>query len=451
MKMDFDLKLQQTQKLIMTPELKQAIEILQLNAIELNDLIENEIETNPVLEKDDIHDENDIYELYKYIKGFNDDNIYGYNKDDEEKDEVTYENFISLKPTMVEHLLFQLHITPVSEKLEKICEYIIFSLSPSGYLKESIKDIALYLGCSEKDVLKALKIVQSFDPPGIGARDLKECLKLQLVASGKYNELVKELIENYLNEIAENKYALLSKKLNVSITEIQSAVDLIKKLNPKPGSNFAANNDVKYIVPDVFVIKRDGEYVVIMNDSLFPKLKFNSHYQQIVENSDDEVAKRYISSKLQSAMWLIKSIESRRETLYKVVKAIVDLQKEFFDKGIGYLRPMTQKQVADIVGVHESTVSRAANGKYVETPRGLFEIKYFFQSGISNKNGHELSSESIKNLIKKLIEEENSQKPLSDQKIADILNERDINISRRTVTKYREELGIASTSKRRRF
>lgn len=451
MKMDFDLKLQQTQKLIMTPELKQAIEILQLNAIELNSLIENEIETNPVLEKDDTHDENDIYELYKYIKGFNDENIYGYNRDDEEKDEITYENFVSLKPTMVEHLLFQLHITPVSKKMEKICEYVIFSLSPSGYLKENINDIAEYLGCSEKDVLKALEIIQSFDPPGIGARDLKECLKLQLTASGKYDGLVKELIENHLNEIAENKYASLSKMLNVNITEIQSAVDLIKKLNPKPGSNFASNNDVKYIVPDVYVVKRNGEYVVIVNDSLFPRLRFNSHYQSILENINDEDAKRYVSSKLQSAMWLMKSIESRRETLYKVVKAIVDFQVDFFDKGIGYLRPMTQKQVADIVGIHESTVSRAANGKYVETPRGLFEIKYFFQSGISNKNGHELSSESIKNLIKKLIEEENPKKPLSDQKIADILNEKNINISRRTVTKYREELSIASTSKRKRY
>jgi RNA polymerase sigma-54 factor len=452
--MEFDLKLQQTQKLIMTPELKQAIEILQLNSLELNTLIEQELETNPLLEKEETSEdesayEYDLYELSKYIRE-TEERMYYDDSDDEEIEEVNYENFVSTKPSLTDHLLFQLHITPVSPKIQKICEYIIFSLSPSGYLRENIKDIAEILECTEEEVLEGLSIVQSFNPPGIAARNLQECLKLQLLAQDSYKGIIKKLVDYHLEEIAEGKYSYLAKLYNISPKEVQQAVDFIKKLNPKPGNSFSSIADVRYIVPDVEVIKREGEYFVIVNDSVTPKLKINNYYHSIL-NSHDEEAKKYINSKLQSAMWLIKSLESRKETLYKVVKAIVELQRDFLDKGINYLKPMTQKEIADIVGIHESTVSRAINGKYVATPRGLFEIKFFFQSGISNRNGNQFSAETIKNLIKKLIEEEDSANPLSDQKIADILKEKNINISRRTVAKYREECNIPSTIKRRRY
>ncbi|HHY78765.1 MAG TPA: RNA polymerase factor sigma-54, partial [Thermoanaerobacter sp.] len=359
MRMEFDLKLQQTQKLIMTPELKQAIEILQLNSLELNALIEQELETNPLLEKEevieeDIYESNDFTELAKYIRE-TEERMYYDDSDDEEIEEVNYENFVSTKPSLTDHLLFQLHITPVSPKIQKICEYIIFSLSPSGYLREDIKDIAEILECTEEEVLEGLSIVQSFDPPGIAARNLQECLKLQLLAQDSYKGIVKELVDYHLEEIAEGKYSYLAKLYNISLKEVQQAVDFIKKLNPKPGSSFSSTADVRYIVPDVEVIKREGEYFVIVNDSVTPKLKINNYYHSIL-NSHDEEAKKYINSKLQSAMWLIKSLESRKETLYKVVKAIVELQRDFLDKGINYLKPMTQKQIADIVGIHESTV-----------------------------------------------------------------------------------------------
>ena len=449
MKMEFDLNLQQTQKLIMTPELKQAIEILQLNAFELNNLVENEIETNPLLEKEESIEEVDIIELTKYIQR-DQYNIYNTDSDDDEVED-TYENYISSKPSLIDHLMFQLHVTPIDIKLKKICEYIIYSLNSNGYLKDSTMDIAKALKCDEKYVIDALNIVQGFDPAGVGARNLKECLKLQLISKGEFNGLIKDIIEYHLNEIAENKFAYISKLYNVSIKEIQNIVDKIKSLNPKPGSNFYTANDVKYITPDVYVLKDNDDYIVLVNDSLLPRLKINSQYQKILNGLVDDDVKNYISSKLQSAFWLIKSIESRRETLYKVVKAIVEVQKGFFDEGINFLKPMIQKHIAEMIDMHESTVSRAINGKYVDTPRGLFEIKYFFQSGISNSNGYELSSESIKNLIKKLIEDENPQKPLSDQTIADILKEKNINISRRTVTKYREECKIPSTVKRKRY
>lgn len=454
MRMEFDLKLQQSQKLIMTPELKQAIEILQLNSIELNALIEQELETNPLLEKEeaieeDIYESNDFTELAKYIREA-EERMYYDDSDDEEKEDVNYENFVSSKPSLTDHLLFQLHITPVSSKIHKICEYIIFSLSPSGYLRENIKDIAEILECTEDEVLEGLSIVQSFDPPGIAARNLQECLKLQLLAQDNYKGIVKELVDFHLEEIAEGKYSYLAKLYNISLKEVQQSIDFIKTLNPKPGSSFSSTADVRYIIPDVEVIKREDEYLVIVNDSTTPKLKINNYYHSIL-NSHDEEAKRYINLKLQSAIWLIKSLESRKETLYKVVKAIVELQRDFLDKGINYLKPMTQKQIADIVGIHESTVSRAINGKYAATPRGLFELKFFFQSGISNKNGNEFSAETIKNLIKKLVEEEDPTNPLSDQKIVDVLKEKNINISRRTVAKYREECNIPSTIKRRRY
>ncbi|WP_318261376.1 RNA polymerase factor sigma-54 [Thermoanaerobacter ethanolicus] len=322
MRMEFDLKLQQTQKLIMTPELKQAIEILQLNSLELNALIEQELETNPLLEKEevieeDIYESNDFTELAKYIRE-TEERMYYDDSDDEEIEEVNYENFVSTKPSLTDHLLFQLHITPVSPKIQKICEYIIFSLSPSGYLREDIKDIAEILECTEEEVLEGLSIVQSFDPPGIAARNLQECLKLQLLAQDSYKGIVKELVDYHLEEIAEGKYSYLAKLYNISLKEVQQAVDFIKKLNPKPGSSFSSTADVRYIVPDVEVIKREGEYFVIVNDSVTPKLKINNYYHSIL-NSHDEEAKKYINSKLQSAMWLIKSLESRKETLYKVL------------------------------------------------------------------------------------------------------------------------------------
>jgi RNA polymerase sigma-54 factor len=451
MKMEFDLRLQQTQKLIMTPELKQAIEILQLNALELNELVQQELETNPLLEREEFEEEMysfDLKELVRNVREIEERFYYG-DSDDEEIDEISYENFLSKKPTLSDHLLSQLYITPVPVRIRKICEYIIFSLTPSGYLKEEVGEIAQILGCTEEEVLEALAVVQSFDPPGVGARNLKECLRLQLISRGNYRGLVKEFVEKHLEDIADGKYSYLAKLYNVSVKEIQRAVDLIKRLNPKPGSAFSEESE-GYIVPDVEVIKRDGEYVVLINDSNIPRLRINSYYYSILESSDED-AKKYITNKLQSAIWLIKSIESRKETLYKVVKAIVDVQREFLDKGINYLKPLTQKQIADIVGIHESTVSRAINGKYVGTPRGTFELKFFFQSGFVGQNGREFSAETVKNLIKKLIEEEDPANPLSDQKIAEILKEKNINISRRTVAKYREECNIPSILKRKRY
>ncbi|AEF16853.1 MULTISPECIES: RNA polymerase factor sigma-54 [Thermoanaerobacterium] len=449
MKLDMGLNLKQVQKLLMTPQLKQAIEILQLNSYELNELITSELETNPMLEA--YEDKEDIIEIYHELNKNSDLEKYNYSSDDEERDDLSFENMVSTDTSLTDHLLFQLHITPLTKKIKEICKVIIYDLDSNGYLNDDIEKLSEDYNYSEEDIMTALNVVQSFDPPGIAARNLTECLMLQLKSKNMYNGVVKEIVENYLNEIADNKLSFIAKKLNVDIREVQNAVDEIKKLNPRPGSSFSSYNDIKYVIPDAYIKKIDGDYVVLINESLYPGLRINKSYESILTATDDDNTRKYLSNKIQSAMWLIKSIESRRDTLYKVLSAIVKEQRSFFDREQKYIKPMNLKKIADAVGVHESTVSRAVNGKYVDTPLGVFEIRYFFQSGIGNGDGEMFSQEMIKEMIKQLINEEDPQDTLSDQKIAEILSQKGITISRRTVAKYREEMNIPSSNKRKRY
>jgi len=449
MKLDMGLNLKQVQKLLMTPQLKQAIEILQLNSYELNELITSELETNPMLEV--YEDKEDIIEIYHELNKNSDLEKYNYSSDDEERDDLSFENMVSTDTSLTDHLLFQLHITPLTKKIKEICKVIIYDLDSNGYLNDDIEKLSEDYNYSEEDIMTALNVVQSFDPPGIAARNLTECLMLQLKSKNMYNGVVKEIVENYLNEIADNKLSFIAKKLNVDIREVQNAVDEIKKLNPRPGSSFSSYNDIKYVIPDAYIKKIDGDYVVLINESLYPGLRINKSYESILTATDDDNTRKYLSNKIQSAMWLIKSIESRRDTLYKVLSAIVKEQRSFFDREQKYIKPMNLKKIADAVGVHESTVSRAVNGKYVDTPLGVFEIRYFFQSGIGNGDGEMFSQEMIKEMIKQLINEEDPQDTLSDQKIAEILSQKGITISRRTVAKYREEMNIPSSNKRKRY
>lgn len=394
MKLDMGLNLKQVQKLLMTPQLKQAIEILQLNSYELNELITSELETNPMLEA--YEDKEDIIEIYRELNKNSDLDKYNYSADDEERDDLSFENMVSTDTSLTDHLLFQLHITPLAKKIKEICKVIIYDLDSNGYLNDDVKKLSEDYNYSQEDVLAALNVVQSFDPPGIAARNLTECLMIQLKSKNMYDGVIKEIVENYLEEIADNKLSFIAKKLNVDIKEVQNAVDEIKKLNPRPGSSFSSYNDIKYVVPDAYIKKIDGDYVVLINESLYPGLRINKSYESILTATDDDNTKKYLSNKIQSAMWLIKSIESRRDTLYKVLSAIVKEQRSFFDREQKYIKPMNLKKIAEAVGVHESTVSRAVNGKYVDTPLGVFEIKYFFQSGIGNGDGEMFSQEMIK-------------------------------------------------------
>jgi RNA polymerase sigma-54 factor len=455
MKMGFNLSLEQTQKLIMTQELQQAIKILQLSSLELKEYIQQQLETNPLIEeKEDAEPDSEeegedlITQLIKNVEHSRGE--YGYNHDSE--NDYSYENYVPSRTTLKDHLLFQLHITIMPEKQQEIGEYIVESLDGNGYLTTDIGEIAAVFDTDTAEIESVLAVIQTFDPAGVGCRDLRECLLLQLDAMGIDDPIVKEIVQEHLDSLGDKKFNHIAKELSISTGEVQRACDIIKALEPKPGRAFQNFNDVKYITPDVVVRQIKDEFIVLVNESAAPRLMINSYYRNILSSYKDKPGiSRYITGKLEAALWLIKSIEQRRMTLYKVVNAIVEYQKEFFRKGVKGLRPLTLKDIAAKVGVHESTVSRATNGKYVQTPRGIYELKFFFSSGVSSVHGERVSSESVKDILKGIIEDEDPHKPVSDQRITDILNSKGINISRRTVAKYRDELGIVSSGRRKRY
>lgn len=467
MRMGYDLVLEQQQKLIMTPELRLALKILQLPAIELEEYIKQELEENPVLEivenvqeekadkpeDKEIKEETSFDEIdWKEYLQYQGKNYYLENNINEEKPEFSYENFITYNDTLKDYLLFQLNTAKISKKERKIGQYIIESLDDNGYLSMETLDMAGILKVSHIDVQKALKIVQGFDPPGVGATNLSECLLIQTKLKGIGDENLQIIIKEYLDDIAGNRISLIAKKLSVSIQEAQGYSDIIKNLEPKPGRAYYCGRECRYVVPDVYIEKINGEYVIIINDSYGGRLMINNYYKNIINTQDKSAeAMKFINEKLSSAVWLIKSLEQRKNTLYRVIKSILNHQIDFFEKGNGHLKTMTLKNIADEIEVHESTVSRAISGKYAQTPKGIFDIKYFFKSGVETNFGEEISSETIKKRIRSIICEEEVTKPYSDQVIADKLKKEGYKISRRTVAKYRDEMAIPASSRRRRY
>lgn len=466
MKMGFELNLSQTQKLIMTPELRQAIQILQFNNVELTDYINKQLEVNPFLESVDNKSdesssndepvteskENEEVDWRELAEKYDDLSYKAYERNTDNESKQSFESYTSKKLSLKDHLMVQLGMTVKSNKEKRIGEFIIESLDNKGYLGCSIQDIGLLINEDVIEVERVLRLIQTFDPVGIGARSLSECLMIQLKEKGIQDKNAYIIAERYLEEIATNKIQKIAKDLHITVNRVQSICDIIKMLEPKPSRGFIVDSDnIRYIVPDVTIEKINNEYIIIVNDSYLPTLTISNYYKNMIGGLDDKEASKFLSDKLNSSMWLIKSIEQRRMTLYKVVDSILKYQRKFFDEGKTSLKPLVLKDVADDIGVHESTVSRATNGKYVQTPRGLFELKYFFASSLSESDGSGVSSTSVKSTIQKLIDEENSQKPLSDQKIAEKLNDKGINISRRTVAKYRDEMRIPSSSMRRRY
>lgn len=472
MRMGYGLNVEQTQKLIMTPELRQAITVLQLSSLELEMYIDQQLQENPLLE---LREEGERNEANEFEQGetkekkeepekeydvdwqeyFQDSSDLGFPKTERntEHSEFTYENFLSLAPTLVEHLMFQLNLSSCSEKIRKIAEYLIGNIDEHGYLQASLEDCGNRLGITLSEAEEALKLVQTFDPPGVGARTLQECLLIQVDQLGVNNNLLRQVIENHLMDLAKGKLGRMAQMLGVTVQEIQRLADFIKTLDPKPGRNFSSSNDTRYIVPDIVLEKVEGEYVILVNDSAVPRLTINSTYRAVLyqDKNADPKTRRFVETKLNAAAWLIRSIEQRRLTLYKVASCLVELQKEFLDYGVKYLKPLNLKRVADLVGLHESTVSRATSNKYIQTPQGVFEMKYFFSSGLNNSAGTMTSAESIKKMLQEIVASEDAKSPYNDQKIAEIFKQRGIKISRRTVAKYRDELGIAPIRKRKRY
>ena len=463
MEMNFSLNMSQEQKLVMTQQMQQSIKLLQMSTCDLREYIEKEYAENPVLEAsfNDMdpgesrqQDRIDYKELIKYLEFDNyGSQSYGeYNN--EEK--VSPFNFISNQKSLTEYLKDQLIELNLTDKERAITEYVIESLNEKGYLDITIEEIAdeIFEDIDEVDI--ALKIVQGLEPLGIGARSLTECLLIQLRKKRELNEVTEALVTNHLEDIGNNKYQEIAKKLKITIKEAQAYGDMIKKLEPKPSRGFYTGEEVKFVIPDAEIRRIDGEYFIIMEDKVIPRLSINPMYKEILTENDND-AKDYIKDKMGKAMFLIKSIEQRKSTLYKVLEKVLEFQKGFFEKGTKALKPMTLKQVAEAIEMHESTVSRAIRDKYILTDFGTVKIKDLFASGVSQGASYSSSDEedltvsNIKKMIEEIIVAENKEKPLSDQNISDILKDKDIKISRRTVAKYREEMGIKSSSKRKRF
>jgi len=462
MRLGFGLNLEQTQKLIMTPQLRQAITVLQLSALELSDYIEESLTENPMLDlKEESPSEPEPEEKGKsgeefdvdWQEYFADRSDLGYTRYSRETaaDSNSFENYLSQAPSLHEHLRTQLWLNTDTPRERKIGEFLIGSIDDNGYLRITVTEASGIIGATEAEVEHVLTVIQGFEPTGVGARDLVECLLIQLAQAGDSEPVMEKMVRNHLEDLAAGRFHKIAGGLGLSLQKVQALADRIKSLDPKPGRTFGGR-ETRYVVPDIVVERVSGEYVIIVNDSGFPRLSINAAYQAILGGKGfDPETRRFVEAKLNAAAWLIRSIEQRRMTLFRVATCIVNMQRDFLDRGLKCLKPLNLRQVAEAIGVHESTVCRAVANKFIQTPQGMFELKFFFNSGVCSGAGDMMSSQSVKKVIKEMVEKEDPNDPLSDQRIAERLNQQGIQISRRTVAKYRRETGLATTSQRRRY
>jgi len=371
----------------------------------------------------------------------------------EEHEEFPIENTLTRPPNLSDHLTWQLSMSDASPRTKEIAQFIIGNIDEDGYLRANNEEIMASGGYQAEEVETAVKAVQSLDPIGVGARDLRECLLLQLEFLELDAPLVEIIVRDHWDEFMQRKFVSLAKTLGIDLKSLEGIVEIIKHLDPKPGRKYS-NERAIYVEPDVYIQKVGDEYVIVLNEDGMPKLRINSGYRSMLNSMDskqDGETVNYIKDKIRSAVWLIKSLDQRQRTIYKVAESIVKHQREFLEKGIDYLRPLVLRDVADDIQMHESTVSRVVSNKYMHTPRGLFLMKYFFHSGIDSDTGEDISSLTVKKKIQSFIDNEDPRKPLSDSKIMKILNDEGINIARRTVAKYRDELNIPSSTDRKQI
>jgi RNA polymerase sigma-54 factor len=499
MALEQKLRLKLAQRLVMTPSLQQAIKLLQLSRLELEETLAQEILENPVLDVEESPEDTAAEteeETAATADGGGEETPPESPPEDEPlpSAEETYddidveaffadylgdartegpsmaapsleqdsrlENVVSSSGGLSEHLQWQLHVLDLRPQIIEICEFIIGNLDEDGFLRASHEEIMRGTGCQEEDVVEALAVVRSLDPPGIAVASLQECLAAQVehlmmdAAENGDEELLHKahlVITEYWDELLHQKWDPLAEVLGCSqLAEIKPILDVIQGLELKPGRMFR-HDDNQYIEPDVYVRKLEDEYTITLNDDGLPRLRINSRYQRMLEGKDlDPKANEFLRDKMRSAMWLMKSIDQRQRTIYKVAQSIVSFQKDFLDHGIEHLRPMVLRQVAEDIGMHESTISRVVSNKYMYTPRGLFPMKYFFHSGVDSARGENVSSMVVKERIRKVVEAEDPARPLSDSKIMRTLQKEGIRLARRTVAKYREEMMIPSSDKRKK-
>lgn len=499
--MEIKQQLRLSQQLVMTPQLQQAIKLLQMSRTELVDMVREEMLENPILEDNaelsevrateakegaEAHGDAEVLRGNAELHGDAGDNEVNLQTDpttpQNGKNDIDWERYLenhslqapvpsyggrsdfdelptaesnySVDTDLSEHLLWQLRMTQLLEEEQRFANLVIGNLDDDGYLKmegvapeDVVAKLALEAEIDVEGAEEVLKLVQRFDPVGVATRTLAECLRIQ-AQHREMDDLILKVIDCHLPDLEKRAYPVIAKSLQLPLEEIYDIAQAIMELDPRPARNFAGEPP-QYITPDVHVLRVGERYFVVANDDGMPKLKISGFYRSAMTN--DPKAKEYIQSKLRSAQWLIRSIDQRRKTIVKVTECIVEKQIDFFEKGIDYLKPMILRDVAETVGMHESTISRVTSNKYVHTPRGLFELKFFFNSGIRRDNLADIASESVKQAIKQIIEKEDNKDPLSDQQLVEILAQDNIVIARRTVAKYREALGVLSSSKRKKY
>jgi RNA polymerase sigma-54 factor len=463
------------QKLILTPSLQQAIKLLPMSTLELADLLNQEMVENPLLEevpteelqpaeqaqaekneaekptaeKTDTWDDAD----YEYFFGDYLDDGYRPRTPAEVKELPPIENTLSTGTSLADHLVWQLSLGATDDQLRDIGSAIIGNLDDDGYLVASVEEIAAMGDWPVADVERALQHVQTFDPIGVAARDLQECLWLQIRHLGLEGTPTEKVVTEHLRLLQNHQVPEIARRLSMSIEDLKEHIEIIRNLDPKPGSRYNPQQS-QYVIPDVYVVKVEDQYVALLNEEGLPQLRISPTYRRLLDknagsNQANDETRAYVKDKFRSALWLIKSVDQRQKTIQKVANSIINFQREFLDHGIEYLRPLVLRDVANDIGMHESTVSRVVNNKYMHTPQGVFEMKFFFHSGISSSYGDSVSSVTIKQRIRKIIENEDPRKPLSDSKIVSVLQKEGLMLARRTIAKYREELKIPTSNQRK--
>ena len=488
-----------SQQLVMTPQLQQAIKLLQLNRLELQTLVQQELQENPVLEETleqedptegEIADETPEAELPELASATELAELTDAVSEAEPAanteepsqadkiDDIDWENYLDSNPqtglegvnragdddrpsleatltgrqTLTDHLEWQLHLSDFDDAESAVAEWVIGNIDDDGYLRATTEELVRQSGADEELIERTIAKIQRFDPTGVAARDLRECLLIQIEAVGIEDELAIAIVRDHIDLLRKRDFRGLAKALGVAVEEIAAAAKVIGQLEPWPGRAFGGEEPV-YITPDIYVHKIGDDFHVMLNEDGLPKLKINNMYRDVLARGSgvEKDTKEYVHDKVRSAMWLIKSIHQRQRTIFKVMQSIIKHQRDFFESGVQHLKPLNLRDVADDIGMHESTVSRVTTNKYAHTPQGIFELKYFFNSGVGKFDGDAVSSETVKEKIRTIIANEDPRRPLSDQRIAEMLKVADIDIARRTVTKYREAMNVLSSTKRRQI
>jgi RNA polymerase sigma-54 factor len=459
MEMKQSLRLTQKQQLIMTMKLRQALKLLTLPTLELQEELRTELQTNPLLEEaedvepstEETAPENGTTDGEVDWESFLADASDSGSVPTPERQDEQYQRVTVATVSLQDSIEAQLSLKRLGDEDKAVMEFLLGSLDDRGYLTLSDVEIVDLTGTEPERVERLVSLLQECEPSGVGARDLRECLLIQLRNRGEKGTLAYEIIEGNWDQLKHRKLVEIGKALKVPVGDVQAALDDISGLSPSPGSQ-VGGDQARYIYPDLVVERVGDDYVVALNDRNVPRLRINRAYGDVLlgRSKSDEKTREFVRSKLKSAHWIVQTIEQRRRTMVKVMQKIVEKQRAFFDHGVLHLKPLTLQDVASEIGMHESTVSRVTNGKYVQTPRGVFELKFFFSSGLGTTEGSDISSKAAKEKISRLVDGEDKSKPLSDQKLADALKDDGIDIARRTVAKYREQLGIASARMRKR-